>query len=104
MSDAVRRLATQGSLTDADRGDIVALMKTSAGLSDAQQRKAVRVALGALPDVAVDFLGHSGAKVPHSAPRACTSAGAAGLISGLCSEEEDQLRKRRPDRAGPQNF
>ena len=52
MSDAVRRLIAQGSLTETDRTDIVALMKASAGLPDPEQRKAVRVVLDALPDAA----------------------------------------------------
>lgn len=52
MSDAVRRLIAQGSFTESDRADIVALMKTSAGLPDSQQRKAVRVVLNALPEAA----------------------------------------------------
>lgn len=50
MSDAVRRLIAQGSLEEADYADIAALMKSSVGWQDPQQRKAVRVQVDALPD------------------------------------------------------
>ncbi len=49
MSDAVRRLLAQGSLTEADRAEIALLIKTSVGLPNDQQLRAVRVALDALP-------------------------------------------------------
>jgi ABC-type cobalamin transport system ATPase subunit len=56
MSDAVRRLVAQGTLTNADFVDIAALMKTSVGINDPQQRKAVRVQIDALPDASAPGL------------------------------------------------
>lgn len=50
MSDAVRRLVTQGTLTDIDYADIAALIKTSVGFKDPRQRQAVRVIMEALPE------------------------------------------------------
>jgi ABC-type dipeptide/oligopeptide/nickel transport system ATPase subunit len=49
MSDAVRRLLAQGSLTEVDRTEIALLMKASVGMANGQQPKAVRVVLDALP-------------------------------------------------------
>lgn len=48
MSDAVRRLLAQGSLSEADRAEIALLIKASVGLADGQPPKAVRVALDGL--------------------------------------------------------
>ena len=50
MSDAVRRLIAQGQLSETDRADMVALIKATAGLPDAEQRTAKRVVLDALPE------------------------------------------------------
>jgi energy-coupling factor transporter ATP-binding protein EcfA2 len=50
MSDAVRRLIAEGQLSEVDRSDLVALIKATAGLPDAEQRTAKRIRLDALPE------------------------------------------------------
>lgn len=81
MSDAIRRLVTQGALTEADRADIVALMKSSAGLPDAQQRKAVRIALDALPEATA-----AGVDVSITALRNPLNLNAIGFADGITFE------------------
>lgn len=83
MSDAVRRLVTQGPLTEPDRADIVALMKSGAGLPDAQQRKAVRVALNALPEATA-----AGVDVSITALRNPLNLNAIGFADGVTFEHK----------------
>lgn len=78
MSDAVRRLVAQGELSDTDHVDIAALMKSSVGWQDPQQRKAVRVQIDALPDAAAP-----GIDVSVTALRNPKNLNAIGFEAGL---------------------
>lgn len=78
MSDAVRRLATYGALTEADYADIAALMKTSVGWQDPQGRKAVRVQIDTLPGASTP-----GVDVSVTAVRNPKNLNAIGSDAGL---------------------
>lgn len=50
LSDCARRLINQGNLTDEDRADLVALVKSHHGLTDPMGRQPVPIDLSAIPE------------------------------------------------------